>query len=74
MSSLREETFTSPLNKLNVKVLKVCLGDLPGDAVVKTLCSNAGGRGSIPGQGTRAYMHAATKSLHVTTKEPACRN
>ncbi|TEA31888.1 hypothetical protein DBR06_SOUSAS8310129, partial [Sousa chinensis] len=28
---------------------------------------NAGGPGSIPGQGTRSHMHAATK-------EPACRN
>ena len=35
---------------------------------------NAGGPGSIPGEGTRSHMHAATKSLHATTKEPACRN
>ena len=35
---------------------------------------NAGGLGSIPGQGTRSHMHAAIKSLHATTKEPACRN
>ena len=28
---------------------------------------HAGGLGSIPGQGTRSHMHAATK-------EPACRN
>ncbi|TEA39259.1 hypothetical protein DBR06_SOUSAS7610104, partial [Sousa chinensis] len=33
---------------------------------------NAGGPGSIPGQGTRSHMHAATKSLHAITKEPAC--
>ena len=34
------------------------------------LCApNAGGPGSIPGQGTRSHMHAATKSLHATTKE-----
>ena len=32
---------------------------------------NAGGMGSIPGQGTRSHMHAATKSSHATTKEPA---
>ena len=32
---------------------------------------NAGGPGSIPGQGTRSHMHAAAKSLHATTKEPA---
>ena len=35
---------------------------------------NAGGLGSIPGQGTRSHMHAATESSHVTTKEPSCRN
>ncbi|TEA34881.1 hypothetical protein DBR06_SOUSAS4310073, partial [Sousa chinensis] len=35
---------------------------------------NAGGPGSIPGQGTRSHMHAATKSSHATTKEPACHN
>ena len=35
---------------------------------------NAGGLGSIPGQGTRFHMHAATKSSHASTKDPACRN
>ena len=36
------------------------------------LCSpNAGGLGSVPGPGTRSHMHAATKSSHATTKEPA---
>ena len=30
------------------------------------LCTpNAGGLGSIPGQGTRSHMHAATKSSHA---------
>ena len=29
---------------------------------------NAGGPGSIPGQGTRSWTHAATKSPHVTVK------
>ena len=29
---------------------------------------NAGGPGSIPGQGARSHMHAATKSSHATTK------
>ena len=46
------------------------------------LCTpNAGGWGSIPGQGTGSHMHAATKSPHAatvspdaTTKDPACRN
>ena len=37
------------------------------------LCApNAGGLGSIAGQGTRSHLHATTKSLHATTKEPAC--
>ena len=31
---------------------------------------NAGGPGSIPGQGTRSLMHAATKSSHASTKIP----
>ncbi|TEA24223.1 hypothetical protein DBR06_SOUSAS17310030, partial [Sousa chinensis] len=35
---------------------------------------NAEGPGSIPGQGTRSHMHAATKSLHATTKKPASCN
>ena len=35
---------------------------------------NAGGSGSIASRGTRLCMHAATKSLHATTKKPACRN
>ena len=30
--------------------------DFPGGPVAKTLCSNAGGPGSIPGQGTRSHM------------------
>ena len=35
---------------------------------------NAGGPGSIPVQGTRSHTHAATKSLHATTKEQASSN
>ena len=31
-------------------------GDFPGGPVAKTLCSNAGGLGLIPGQGTRSHM------------------
>ena len=31
---------------------------------------NAEGPGFTPGQGTRSHMHAATKSLRATTKEP----
>ena len=46
-------------------------GDFPGGAVVKNSPPNAGYAGLIPGQGTRSHMHAATKSSHATTKEPA---
>ena len=35
---------------------------------------NAGGPGLIPGQGTRSHVHATTKSLHATTKEPTRHN
>ncbi|TEA11162.1 hypothetical protein DBR06_SOUSAS7210082, partial [Sousa chinensis] len=35
---------------------------------------NAGGPGSILCRGTRSRMHAATKSLHATTKKFACHN
>ena len=46
------------------------------------LCApHAGGLGLIPGQGTRSYMHAATKNSHTATEDPthhnedpACRN
>ena len=34
---------------------------------------NAGGPGSIPGQGTRSRM-PQVKILHATTKNPACHN
>ena len=41
---------------------------------IRLCAANAGGLGSIPGQGTRSHMHAATKSSHATTTEPVCRN
>ena len=54
--------------------MKKPTGDFPGGTVVKNLPSSAGGLGSIPGQGTRSHMHAATKSSHATTKEQASHN
>ena len=46
-------------------------GDFPGGTKwLRLHAPNAGGPGSIPGQGTRSHIHAATKSLHATTKEP----
>ena len=38
---------------------------------IRLYTPKAGGPDSIPGQGTRSYMHAATKSSYATTKEPA---
>ena len=37
---------------------------------VRLCASNAGGPGSIPGQGTRSRTHAATKSSHAAMKTP----
>ena len=51
--------------------IKTILRDLPGGTVV---APNAGGPGLTPGQGTRAHIHATTKSSHATTKEPTCHN
>ncbi|TEA16682.1 hypothetical protein DBR06_SOUSAS20610074, partial [Sousa chinensis] len=41
---------------------------------VRLRAPNAGGLGLIPGQGTRSRMHATTKSLHASTKDPVCCN
>ena len=41
---------------------------------IRLYAPNAGALGSIPSQGTRSHMHAATKSSHATTKEPASPN
>ena len=41
---------------------------------VRLHAPNAGGPASIPDQGTRSRMHASTKSLKATTKDPACQN
>ena len=37
------------------------------------MAPNAGDWGSIPGHGTM-ILHAATKSSHASTKDPACLN
>ena len=41
---------------------------------VRLHAPNAGGPGSIPCQGTGSHMHAATKSSHAATGDPACHN
>ena len=45
--------------------------DIPGDPVVKSLPSNAGDTGSIPGQGTKIPHAVGQLSLCATTRE-AC--
>ena len=53
---------------MNFKVQeKLFKGYFPGGTVVKTLPSNAGDMGSIPGWGTKL---ACPKSLHATMKSP----
>ena len=47
-------------------------GDFPGGPVVRLQAPNAGGPGSIPGQG--AESHTPQLSSHDTTKDPTCCN
>ena len=73
-------TFTKPPRSLDVKFPRFYSAEVPiktsgtGTSLVaqwlRLRASNAGGPGSIPGQGTRSHMHTATKSSHATTKEP----
>ena len=39
---------------------------------VRLCAPNAGGPGSIPGQGTRSHVHAATKSPYATNESACC--
>ena len=55
-------------------MIEVSLGTSLVAQWLRLRAPNAGGLGSIPGQGTRSHMHAATKSLRATTKEPSSRN
>ena len=50
--------------------LKKRQGDFPGGPVVKKPPCNAGGEGSIPGQGTKIPHAAGHLSPHTTTAEP----
>ena len=52
--------FPFQLRRLRIKVV---VGGLPCDPVVKNLPANAGDRGSIPGQG-QFYMLWATEPMH----------
>ena len=45
------------------------LGTSPVVQWLRLRTPSAGRPGSIPGQGTRSHMHAATKSPHAATKK-----
>ena len=64
------------IRDLNVRpdTIKLLVSDFSGGTVVKTPRSQYRGLGSIPAQGTRSHMHAASKSSHGATKDPACHN
>ena len=60
---------------LYFKTLNSLKRDLPGSPGVNSLSCHVGDAGSIPGQGTeiphatgQLNLHAATNSLHITTK------
>ena len=50
--------FFLPLEILSSKINSFIPSweDFPGGPVAETPCTNAGGLGSIPGQGTRSHM------------------
>ena len=48
--------------------------DFPGGPVVNSLPCNAGGTGSIPGQGTKITPAAEQLSSHATTRGSMCCN
>ena len=60
----------------NIKTLsqtkKMRTRDFPGGPVVKNLPSNAGDKGSIPGQGTKIPHAMGQLSPCATTTEPTC--
>ena len=45
-----------------------------GNPVVMTPLSNAGGMGSIPGQGTEISHAVGQLSPHASTRKPVCYN
>ena len=66
-------TRTSELiSEFEGKLNYICLGTSPVAQWLRLCTPNAGGLGSIPGQGTRSHMHAATKNSHAATKELTC--
>ena len=73
MRRIREDRLEA--NRVVKKQVKSTSGGISLVVQWIRLCPpNAGGPGLIPGQGTGSHMHAVTKSLHATTKEPASHN
>ena len=62
------------LTLVRIAVIKKSTGTSLVAQWIRFHAPNAGGPGSIPGQGTRSHMHVTTKNSHATTKEPACHN
>ena len=48
---------------------KLKKGDFPGSPVVKTSLSNAGGAGTIPGQGARIPHASGPKKQNIKQKQ-----
>ena len=51
-----------------VEIFNKKMGDFPGGPVVKTLLSNAGGVGSMPGQGAKIPLASWTKKQNRKQK------
>ena len=68
------------VKSMHVQISGCAFGEMDGTGTslveewIRLLAPNARGPGSIPCQRTRSHVHAATKSSHATTKEPACCN
>ena len=76
MSKGKKSLYIGPFNihtKFEAKTeVKNTCGDFPGGPVVKTLPSNAGGAGLIPGQG--AKIPHALWPKHQNIKQKQCCN
>ena len=63
--TLKAYTMKEKIDKLKNK-FKIFYGDFPGGSVAKNSPSNAGGSGSIPGQGTKTPHKSGQLSLCTT--------
>ena len=73
MSKGKKSLYIGPFNihtKFEAKTeVKNTCGDFPGGPVVKTLPSNAGGAGSIPGQGAKIPHTLWPKNQNIKQKQ-----